>query len=187
MNSVEKSWDVFRRAERMAPVFLLLVVVSAGCGKGELFVPRGTGTINIISEPQGAVITFDGTVKGWAYEKKPIVIKGATNGWHTIRASLPGRVPRVEEVDLEGGEITVRIPLDPQAFGRLTIYSDPPGAEVFVDSRFFGTANPKIEINSLSYGEHILWMRLKGYQSERHNVIVERQIDRAYRVHLKKE
>ncbi len=187
MNPAHPSWKRFCYPGSLAAIFLLIVIAAAGCGKGDLFVPRGTGSISIQTEPQGAVITFDGTTRGWAYEKKPIVIKGVTNGWHTIRATLPGQVPRVEEVDLAGGETTVRIPLDPQAFGRLTIYSNPPGAEVFISSRFYGVANPKVEINSLSYGEHILWVRLKGYQSKRHNVIVERQTDRAYRIHLEKE
>ncbi len=176
-----------RRPASLAAVFLILTLAAAGCGKGALFVPRGTGSIRIVSEPQGAVITFDGTPRGWTYEKKPVVIKGVVNGWHTVRAVLPGRVPRIEEVEISGGEVSVRIPLDAQAFGRLTIYSNPPGGEVFIDSRYYGVANPKIEVNSLAYGEHILWVRLKGYKSKRHNIIVERQADRAYRVQLKKE
>lgn len=187
MNPVHQSRKRIRHPGSLTAVFLIFIAVAAGCGKADLFVPRGSGSITIYTEPQGAVITFDGSTRGWAYEKKPIVIKGVANGWHTIRATIPGRVPRVEEVDLAGGEMTVRIPLDPQAFGRLTIYSDPPGAEVFIDSRFYGVANPKVEVNSLAYGEHVFWLRLKGYKSERHNVIVERQTDRAYRVHLKKE
>ncbi len=176
-----------RRPVSLAAVFLIAALAAAGCGKGALLAPRGTGSIRIVSEPQGAVIIFDGTTKGWAYEKKPIVIKGVVNGWHTVRAAFPGRVTRVEEVEISGGEVSVRIPLDAQAFGRLTIYSTPPGGEVFIDSRFYGVANPKIEVNSLAYGEHILWVRLKGYKSKRHNIIVERQADRAYRVRLKKE
>ncbi len=187
MNPTRTSWKRFRRLGNLTALFLLLVTAAVGCGKAALFVPRGSGSVSITTEPQGAVITFDGTTKGWTYEKKPIVIKGVANGWHTIRATLPGQVPRVEEIDLGSGETRISIPLDPQAFGRLTIYSNPPGAEVFIDSRFYGVARPKIEVNSLSYGEHILWMRLQGYQSKRHNIIVERQADRSYRVYLKKE
>jgi hypothetical protein len=168
-------------------VALLFALVVGGCGKGELLSPRKTGTITILTEPQGAVIIFDGSPKGWTYEKKPVVVKAVRHGWHTIRATLPGRVPRVEEVELNTSELEVRIPLGTSSFGRLTIFSDPPGGEVFIGSRFFGTANPKVEINSLAYGEHTLWVRLKGYVDKRQNVIVERQADRAYRVRLTKE
>ena len=180
-------WERIRRRGSAVAVFLVFALAAAGCGKGQLFVPRGSGSIKIVSEPQGAVILFDGTPKGWTYEKKPIVIKGVPNGWHTIKATLPGRVPRIEEIEIDSSQADVRIPLGAQSFGRLTIYTAPPGGEVFIDSRFYGTANPKIEVNSLAYGEHVLWVRLKGYKSKRHNIIVERQIDRAYRVRLKKE
>lgn len=168
-------------------VLALFAVVIFGCGKTPLLVRRGSGTVQIVTEPQGAVVIFDGSPKGWTYEKKPIVLKGVPHGWHTIRATLPGRVPRVEEVELGTSNLEVRIPLDTQSFGRVTVYTSPPGAEVYIGSRFYGTTNPKIEINSLPYGQHSLWVRLKGYEDKRHNIVVERQADRAYRILLKKE
>lgn len=166
---------------------VVFALVAFGCGKDPLLIRRGSGTIQIVSEPQGAVVIFDGSPRGWTYEKKPIVLRGVPHGWHTIRATLPGRVPRIEEVELGTSNLEVRIPLDTQSFGRLTVYTSPPGAEVYIGSRFYGTTDPRIEINSLPYGQHNLWVRLKGYQDKRHNIIVERQADRAYRILLTKE
>ncbi len=163
-------------------------LAAGGCGaRGDLAGPRETGTIRILSDPQGAAIDFDGVSRGETYDGKPLVLKGVPYGWHNVRASLPGRVPRVVEIDIGQPETEVRIPLSQEGYGRLAIHVHPPGAEVFIDSRYYGKAEPKVEVNTLSFGEHLLWVRLKGYRQERQNILVERQVDRAYHLFLKKE
>lgn len=171
---------------RAIVVGILIGLAAAGCGKGKVFdLPRGAGTVTIITEPQGAIIAFDGSVRGRTYEKQPIVLKGITHGWHTIKATLPGHVPRVEEVRIDGSETEIRIPLSRDTFGRLSVVVDPPGAEVFIDSRYHGMAEPGKDIDSLAFGEHTLWLRLKGFQSEKRTITVERQFHRAYRLRMR--
>jgi hypothetical protein len=166
-------------------VSLLFGLAAAGCGKGKVFdIPRGTETVTIFTEPQGAIIAFDGSVRGRTYEQQPLVIKGVSHGWHTIKATLPGRVPRVEEVRIDGSETKIRIPISQDTFGRISIIVDPPGAEVFIDSRYYGMAEPGKNIDSLAFGEHTLWLRLKGFRSEKRTITVERQFHRAYRLRM---
>ena len=149
--------------------------------------PRATGTVIILSEPQGARVVFDGTVRGATYKDKPLVIKGVVYGRHTVRALFPLRVTAVVDFDVNKPETTVRIPLSKEGFGRLTIKSEPPGAEVYIDSRYYGKTDPELVLKSLSYGGHSMWLRLEGHFMERQNIVVERQADRTYIVTLNKE
>ena len=148
---------------------------------------RELGAVRILSAPPGAVIDFDGTPRGEALDDKPLDIRGVPYGWHTIRAALPGRVPHVLEFNLERSQAEIRVPVSADGFGRLTIRTFPPGAEVFVDSRYHGKAEPQIQVNSLSYGEHSLWVRLDGHRQERLNIVVERQVEHSYYLYLTKE
>lgn len=81
----------------------------------------------------------------------------------------------------------VHIPLSQEKSGRLFVYTAPPGAEVFIDSEYYGTARPFVAVDDLAYGQHLLWVRLEGYASERELITVEEETDRGYRVHLEKE
>lgn len=165
---------------------LLIAFGVAGCGKGKLLeLNQGSGTMTVTSEPQGAVITFDGSNRGWAYAQKPIVIKGISYGWHTVKASLPGYVPRIDEMDFGSSQVAVHMVLSKDTFGRLSIVVEPSGAEVFVDSRFYGVASPVKEINGLAFGEHTVWVRKKGFRPERKSIVVERQTHRAYRLKMR--
>jgi hypothetical protein len=176
-----------RRAPALAACLLIALGI-AGCGKGKLLdLNQGSGTLTIATEPQGAVITFDGSNKGWAYAQKPIVLKGVSYGWHTVKASLPGYVPRIDEIDLGSSQVAVRMALSKDTFGRLTIIVEPSGAGVFVDSRFYGAASPVKEIDGLAFGEHTVWVRKKGFRPGRKSIVVERQTHRAYRLIMRPE
>ena len=188
MRTAKKRFAVALLPRSAALACLLAALAVAGCGKGEISnVKSGMGTVTILTEPQGAVIQFDGSARGWAYAQKPIVIKGVAYGWHTIKATLPGRVPRIEEVRIDGKQTRINLRLEQNSFGKLSVIVDPPGAEVFVDSRYHGLAEPKRDIDSLAIGEHTLWLRLKGFRSERRSIVVERQFHRSYRLRMKVE
>jgi len=195
---MEKSMDGFesrmiarfralcRHRAAWAAVCLLMGLAAAGCAKDKVSVaPEGLSEVTIYSLPQGAIVIFDGTERGWTYAQKPLVLKGVPYGWHTIRVSLPTYVLRIDQVRLERPKMDVRIRLSKKSFGRLTVVVDPPGAEVFVDSRYYGKASPAVDVDSLPFGEHTVFVRKKGFLSERRNIVVERQFHRAYRLRLK--
>jgi hypothetical protein len=187
MNKIHRSGRFAWRTLGLV-VCLLIAFGAAGCGKGKLLdLNQGSGTLTISTEPQGAVIIFDGSNRGWAYVQKPIILKGVSYGWHSIKAVLPGYVPRIDEMNFGSSLAAVRMALSKNTFGRLTIFVDPSGAEVFVDSRFYGAASPTKEINGLAFGGHTVWVRKKGFRPERKSIVVERQTHRAYHLKLRPE
>ena len=173
-------------------VFLVLcLALLGGCGffsaSSALLGSRGAGTVRIIVDNPGAEITFDGSPRTNPGKSVPIVAKGVAFGWHTVRVSLPGFVTRIDEVEVGGEEATVRITLRESVAGRVSIYTTPPGGEIFIDSRYYGKAAPEIMLPQLPFGTHSLWVRLEGYANESRSIVVDRQTDRAYRMHLEKK
>lgn len=173
----------------LAAGFLILLFAAMGCGKGPFLDDPADriGALEIMSVPPGVTIELNGQPRGETQTGKPIVVNGLPYGWHTIRAAFPGRVSRLEMIELREKRLRVRIPVQGTAFGRTVIYTTPPGAEVFIESRYYGVTKPLLAIDNLSLGTHTLWVRLKGYQDKRRTIVVERQLERAYRLHLVKK
>ncbi|MBI3128503.1 MAG: PEGA domain-containing protein [Candidatus Tectomicrobia bacterium] len=171
-----------------AAVLLAMLAAAAGCFRrsGPVEVTREVGTVRILSEPEGAAVDFDGRPRGEAFKAEPLVIRGVPYGWHSIRATRLGMVPHILEFNLERPEAEFRIPVSAGGAGRLTVRTVPPGAEVFISSRYYGKADPQIQVSALAYGEHSLWVRLDGHRQERINILVERQIERTYHLFLTK-
>lgn len=167
---------------------LCALAAGGGClGKKAAEIPRGMGIVVVTSEPDGAAVIFDGNPRGVAYARKPLEIKGVAYGRHSLRAEFPGRVAQVVEFDVRAEKVPLKVKLTKDGFGRLVVRSNPPGAEVFVNSRYYGKAEPTLEISTLVPGEHSLWLRLPGYRMERRGVVVERRRERRYLVVLDKE
>lgn len=169
--------------------FLVLLLLAAGCGKGPFLDDPADrlGTLEISSAPPGVTVLLNGQPRGETRAESPIAVNGLPYGWHTIRATFPGRVTRLEEVELLQKRLRVRVPLEKPVFGRTVIYTTPPGAEVFIESRYYGMTKPFLVIDNLPFGTHTLWVRLKGHREKRRTLVVERQLERAYRLHLVKK
>ena len=168
---------------------LLILATGAGCARGKKAAeaPRsGKGEIVVTSRPEGAVIIFNGNPRGEAYKLRPVEIKGVDFGRHSIRAEFPGYVGQVLEVDVRAKRTPIEIRLAKEGAGRLVIRSEPPGAEVYIGSRYYGKADPALEVTNLNPGEYPMWLRLPGHGMERRNVIVERRRERRYTVVLEK-
>lgn len=149
--------------------------------------PRsGKGEIVVTSRPEGAVVIFNGNPRGEAYRLRPVEIKGVDYGRHSIRAEFPGYVGQILEFDVRAKKTSIEMRLTKDGAGRLVVRSDPPGAEVFIGSRYYGKADPAIEVTNLAPGEYSIWLRLAGHGMERRNVIVERRRERRYMIVLDK-
>lgn len=169
---------------------LLILAAGAGCARGKKAAETplsGKGEIIVTSRPEGAVVIFNGNPRGEAYKLRPVEIKGVDYGRHSVRAEFPGYVAQVLEVDVRAKKTSVEIRLTRNGAGRLVVRSDPPGAEVFINSRYYGKAEPMLEVPSLAPGEYSMWLRLPGYGMERRKVIVERRRERRYMVVLDKK
>ncbi len=183
-------WPPNRSIRFIIVLFALLTLATgAGCARGKKAaeVPRsGKGEIVVTSRPEGAVVIFNGNPRGETYKLRPVEIKGVDYGRHSIRAEFPGYVGQVLEVDVRAKKTAIEMRLTRDGAGRLVIRSEPPGAEVFIGSRYYGKANPAIEVTNLTPGEYSMWLRLPGHAMERRNVIVERRRERRYMVVLDK-
>lgn len=165
------------------------LATGAGCARGKKTAeaPRsGKGEIVVTSRPEGAVVIFNGNPRGEAYKLRPVEIKGVDYGRHSIRAEFPGYVGQVLEVDVRAKKTPIEMRLTKDGAGRLVVRSDPPGAEVFIGSRYYGKTDPAIEVTNLAPGEYSIWLRLPGHGMERRNVIVERRRERRYMIVLDK-
>ena len=171
-------------------LFTLCALASgAGCLRGgkPAEVPRsGKGEIVVTSKPEGAVVIFNGNLRGEAYSLRPVEIKGVDYGRHLIRAEFPGYVGQVLEVDVRTKKMPIEIRLKKDGAGRLVVRSNPPGAEVFIGSQYYGKTDPALEVTNLAPGEYSMWLRLPGHGMERRKVIVERRRERRYMVVLDK-
>ena len=166
---------------------LCVLTLGGGCLRQKpAEIPRGVGVVVVTTEPDGAAIIFDGAVRGVALAGKPVEIRGVRYGRHAIRAEFPGRAPQVVEFDVRAERVPLKVTLTKDGFGRLVVRANPPGAEVFVNSRYYGKAEPTLEISTLAPGEHSMWLRLPGYRMERHSVVVERRRERRYLIVLEK-
>ena len=184
------TWRPKRSIHSIIVLFTLFALATgAGCARGKKAadIPRdGKGAIIVTSKPEGAVIFFNGNLRGEAYSLRPVEIKGVDYGRHTIRAEFPGYVGQVHEVDVRAKKTPIQIRLRKDGAGRLVVYSIPPGAEVFIGSQYYGKADPALVLTNLNPGEYSMWLRLQGHGMERRNVIVERRRERRYMVVLDK-
>lgn len=183
-------WPPKRSIHSILVIFMLFALaLGAGCARGKKAAESpssGKGEIVVTSKPEGAVVIFNGNPRGEAYSLRPVEIKGVDYGRHTIRAEFPGYVGQVHEVDVRAKKTPIEIRLTKDGAGRLVVRSDPPGAEVFISSRYYGKTDPALEVTNLAPGEYSMWLRLKGHGMERRNVIVERSRERRYMVVLEK-
>lgn len=171
----------------LSMLFALVSAVGCARGKKAAEAPRsGKGELVVTSRPEGAVVIFNGNPRGEAYKLRPVEIKGVDYGRHSIRAEFPGYVGQVLEVDVRAKKTSIEMRLTRDGAGRLVVRSDPPGAEVFIGSQYYGKADPTLEVTNLTPGEYSMWLRLPGHGMERRNVIVERRRERRYMVILDK-
>ena len=96
------------------------------------------GGVRVVSEPPGAAVELDGRPLGPA----PLLVPDVEPGQHVVRCSLAGHADRTARFEVKpGATTTVRVRLDPvrPAPGTLQVRTNPPGAGIYVDSRYAGT------------------------------------------------
>jgi hypothetical protein len=90
--------------------------------------------VSIITDPEGATVTWDNKVAG----KTPLTIDPVKAGWHRMVLEAPGCVPLKENLKIQGSiEYKVGLFLRQR---RVRVITNPPGAEVTVDGRLAGTS-----------------------------------------------
>ncbi|MBP1927569.1 hypothetical protein J2741_000116 [Methanolinea mesophila] len=126
------------------------------------------GTLVVTSSPGGALITVD----GGNGQQAPWTYQGMTSGPHVVQAFLSGYQPFSTQVNIpEGGSVTVNAMLNALTqIGSIQVKSSPSGADVYVDGFFKGHSD--ITVGSMQAGNHIVRIRLAGYEDWTSTVLV---------------
>lgn len=128
-------------------------------GGGFAAVTRGTGNVNITSDPTGSSVAIDGTV----YGQTPLTV-ALNSGEHLILVGTGVRA-RSQNVNVtRGGDSSMHMQLPAEvaataavARGALQIATEPPGARVWIDGEARGTA--PITVSNLNGGDHAVTVR----------------------------
>jgi len=127
----------------------------------------GSGVLQIVSTPPGAIISIDGKQVGASPVNQTV-----SSGPHTYRAELPGTVPYEATVVVEDGgiyPIRVRWGGAVSAPGTLEISTSPAGASVSIDGIGRGATPANIKLQA---GTHHLAIEMAGYQTISEDITV---------------
>ena len=120
------------------------------------------GAIEVLTTPDGAVVTLDGTTQRYS----PASFSSVTAGSHTIQVITSNFQPYVTTVWVENGKTStvnaVLIPVHPQpSTGSVSISSIPAGADIYIDGRYM--AYTPATIPGLEPGTHTIRLQKAGY------------------------
>ena len=126
-----------------------------------------TGTLSIDSSPQGAEVYIAGSFRG----RTPLNIT-LNEGSYDVELRLPGYQTYRARVQVRAGQTSRLAPrLQPAVTtGIVEIYSNPSGAETYVDEIFRGFTPTSVELEA---GEHVVEVKKDGYGVYRTRVNVQ--------------
>ncbi|HWQ21144.1 MAG TPA: PEGA domain-containing protein, partial [Clostridia bacterium] len=110
----------------------------------------------VTSTPAGATVLLDGTAKGVT----PLTIVGLKPRNYAVVVSLKGYAAISRTVDLSDPTQAAQDFSLVQAFGKLSITSDPTGAQVFLDGKAYGVT--PLKIDPFPVGNYSLTLKLEG-------------------------
>lgn len=120
------------------------------------------GQLTIDSSPQGAQVQLDG--RGDPSWVTPLSLTNLQPGQHSITVSKAGYSSDTRSVEVgSGSHVSTTVRLS-QLTAMLIVKSNPPGADIFVDSRNVGPKTPAQV--SVGKGQHVVLVRMNGYLDE---------------------
>ncbi len=147
--------------------------------------PSSTGSLQVITAPDGAAVTVDGAAKGTT----PLTVPGLAAGSHAVRLTKAGYTDYTGTLTLAGGKTmllnitlvaaqgtttaatlssqvmtgttSLMVTAAPAGTGNLSVKSTPPGANVYLDGELVGTT--PVRVPGVTPGTHRLVLTLQGY------------------------
>lgn len=110
----------------------------------------------VTSTPPGATVGLDGATKGIT----PLTVAGLKPRNYALVVSLKGYATISRTVDLSDATQSTQDFSLVKAFGKLSITSDPTGAQVVMDGKPYGVT--PLKINSFPVGNYALTLKLDG-------------------------
>jgi PKD repeat protein len=144
---------------------------------GYITITTATGTLEISSTPDGALVFIDNSMKGIT----PVTLTDTAPGSHVLLIRKEGyddytrtltigpSTPATLGVSLTRS-LTEPTVLPTHSLGSIAVTSYPAGAAVFLDGRFAGTA-PTL-VSGVATGIHEITLSLKGFDNQSHIVSV---------------
>ncbi len=120
------------------------------------------GQLSVDSTPQGAQVELDGTTDpSWV---TPMALTNIQPGKHSITVSKAGYATDTRTIDVASAAKATAIIHLSQLTATLIVKSDPPGADIYIDSKDVGSKTPAQV--SVGKGQHIVLVRKEGYLDE---------------------
>jgi TolB-like protein len=146
-------------------------VVEKLAGDMELnYLRQWMGSIRITSQPEGAEVYLENKFIGLTQEKNPLNVTDLLEGKYKLKFIRGGYF------DWEG-DITVLAKMERSVSvsliakpGSMNIYSDPPGAQIFLDNNVIGQT--PMSLNKVAEGEHEIRLVKENYNEWTQKVIV---------------
>jgi hypothetical protein len=110
----------------------------------------------VTSTPPGAAVALDGVAKGVT----PLTVAGLKPRNYALVVSLKGYAAVSRTVDLSDATQSTQEFSLIQAFGKLSIMSNPTGAQVVMDGKPYGVT--PLKIDSFPVGDYALTLKLEG-------------------------
>ena len=132
--------------------------------------PPTTGAISVHSSPSGATIRLDDYIGPPV--KTPYTFTKVSPGQHNLKLSLDGYYDWNTNADVEAGYTTpVSATLTPiPTTGSITVFSSPPGADIYLDNKYVGRTI--YTITGVLPGYHTVKLCLEGYSDWSTTVLV---------------
>ena len=123
----------------------------------ELLLGEPWGTLTVVPTPAQSAVYVDGAFAGLGVIELPYQVLGP----HTVRVTAPGHEPLERAVTLAAGGSTLAPVLKPSAPSPVTVLSEPPGATLYLDSRYLGIT--PLQVAASERPARVL-VRLEGYR-----------------------
>lgn len=125
---------------------------------------KETGSIEIISSPDKAMVHIDGVKQGLT----PFTVKDLAVGEHSLKIHKEGFQDHEQQISIvSGSNPSVGVALNILTHVRLT--SKPKGAAIYLDGSLIGTTPFK---EKLPTGRHSLELKLLGYEDIQQDIVI---------------
>lgn len=124
---------------------------------------QANGTISVVSQgwvpAGGATVSIDGVPAGTIPPALTVTVPAGT---HMVSASGQGSTTWTKRVIVRKGSTVKVVPALEPGFGTVSVVSDPPGAELFLDGAKAGST--PWNSSAVAKGSHLLLLRMPGHQ-----------------------
>ena len=144
-----------------------------------------TGTLWVLSQPDGAEVFVNGTFRGVT----PLRLENVSAGTYSIKIHKEGYEDQTKSATVTKGQLSkIEFTLKRKAAGNATlvINTQPQGAEIYINGQLVGLSSANSRF-TIAEGTHTLLIRLEGYQDYSISITVKASEVRELNITLQKK